>query len=901
MQVDPGGVIESVGVLARELRHLKGLAGLSLSQLADRCWCSKSSLERYLNGRTFPPRDVVKAISEACGGDTDHVLALWEQAWTTRDERGRATAASPGGGAAPVAVPPPKQLPLDVRSFTGRAELIASLDALRAERDEPSADFARVAVIVGTAGVGKTALATHWAHRIADRFPDGQLWINLQGYAPEQSLTPDHALGVLLRALGVAGSSLPPDLEGRAGLFRSLMANRRALLVLDNAASAEQVRPLLPGGAGCLVLATSRDSMTGLVARDGATRLRVNLLSESESVALLRRVVGPRAVDAHADGMRTLVRLCARLPLALRIVADHLDGADSAAVTALIADLAEMSPLDTMTVGGDTLSAIRTVFSWSYRSLPADAAALFRRLSTLPLPDYDDYVAAAMMGTSLGEVRRLLAVLADAHLVESRGAGHLHIHDLLRAFAAERAQAEDTRTARGLAVGRVLNHYCHVVADAVGVTFPHEKHRPDVPDPGTPAPSFPDAETALSWLDNGWGRLLAATTHAATAGWSRHAIRLAAMLYRYLIVGAHHGDALIVHGHAVDAAEAIRDRAGLATAAHNLGSTFWLLGRQTQAHDHYQRALDIFVELGDHLGEARALGNLGNVYWRWGRNDDAYRCYQQAQAVFVEARNVPAQATTLLNLGELHNGWGQYEIAFRHGRQALDLYRSVDDLAGEASARKVIGDVHFRYGRSSDALGEYETALDVGRRLGHSRVTAYALDGQGSVWVRRRQYDRAVTLHEEALSVRRAAGDVFGEVDTTDRLGFALYDSGDYGGAVTHYRTALTSAKRLGWRGVEPRLLNGLGEVASATAAPDSALLHHEEALDLARRLGDRYEQARGWFGLAVSNLLMGNERVAAEQGDISRTMYGRLRVPESADVATWLRQLGNDRRNDVG
>lgn len=902
-----GVVIESVSVLAHELRRLKGQAGLSFSQLAERCWCSRSSLERYMNGRIFPPREVVAAISEACGGDTERVLGLWEQAWAARDDKGRTAMASPPSGSSGVGDPPPaalllpRQLPLNTRGFTGREDLLTALDTLLAERDESGVDVAHIAAIVGTAGVGKTALATHWAHRIAPRFPDGQLWVDLHGYAPGQSVSPDHALGVLLRALGVAGSSIPPDLESRSGLFRSLVANRRVLLVLDNAYSAEPVRPLLPGGVGCLVLVTSRDGMAGLVARDGATRLRVDLLSVSESVALLRRVTGGRIAAADPHDIATVVTLCARLPLALRIVADRMDGTDPAGLAGLVADLTEISPLDTLSVGGDAQSAIRAVFSWSYRSLPSAAATLFRRLSMMPLPDYDEYVAAAMMGMSLSAVRPLLTVLVDAHMVESRTAGRMHIHDLLRAFAAERAQLEDADSVRHLAVDRVLNYYRHAVAVAVDLAFPHEKRRAHVPACGTPVPSFADGSAALRWLDSEWPRLRPVVAYAATVGWYTHTVQLAAMLYRYLIIGAHHGDALVLHGHAVAAAETERDRAGLANAAHNLGSTYWLLGQQTQAHDLYQRALDIFVETGDTVGAARALGNLGNVYWRWGRNDDAYRFYQQAQAVFVETRNLPAQAMTLLNLSELHSGWGQYDIAFRHAKQAFELCRVVEDQSGEASSRKIMGDLHFRFGQDADALDEYAVVLEVGRRLGHNRIVAYALDGQGSVRVRQHDCERAVALHEEALSLRREAGDQFGEVDTLCRLAFALHRSGDHRGAAVYFRNAFASAQRLGWRGAEPRLLNGLGEVASAGLEFDDAISHHGEALEQARRLGDRYEQARAWRGLAVAQFMAGNERVAREQGDIARTMYARLRVPESADVDSWLRRHADSRRDDVG
>lgn len=878
---------------------MKGNAGLSFSQLSERCLCSRSSLERYLNGRIFPPRDVVVAISDACGGDRDRVLAIWEKAWATRDEQQLASASPRAEAGPPVGAPPPMQLPLDVRNFIGRRELLDTLDGMLGERD--SSVYLRIAAIVGTAGVGKTALVTHWAHRVASQFPDGQLWINLHGYAPGRSVTPEHALGVLLRALGVSGSAIPPDLESRSGLFRSLLAGRRVLLVFDNAASVEQVRPLLPGESECFVLVTSRNSLTGLVARDGATRVRVGLLSVDESVALLRKVVGASVVDAQLPDMHAVVALCSRLPLALRIVADRIGGEDSAAVSALISSLSEMSPLDTLDVAGDPYSAVRAVFSWSYRDQPADAAALFRRFGTLPLPDYDEHVSAALLGVPPGGARRLLAVLADAHLVEPRGGRRVHVHDLLRAFAAEQAEAEDSGGTRRAAVDRVLLYYRDMVAAAVDVAFPRDRRHAGVPATAKFASSFSDADAAMRWLDTEWSNLFAASVFAATNGRLAKAVQLANMLGRYLTFGARHGDALTMHRHAVMAAEAAGDQAGLATAIHNLGSTHWLLSQQSEAHHYYEQARDIFRDLGDRIGEARALGNLGNVYWRWGRNDDAYRCYQQARVFFVEERDAHGQAMSLLNLSELHAAWGQYEIAFRHCRQALELYLSVNDVAGEASSRKLMCDIHLRYGRYADALDGYQAALSAGGRLGHRRIMAYALDGMGRVWAGQREYDRAVTAHEQALVYRVEVRDEFGEVDTTGCLGFALYGLGRYDEAIACYQKALDSAGRLGCRGIEPRLLNGIGEVATATGATNEGLSHHGSALEHARPLGDPYEQARAWFGLARANLVLGQRQVATQQADIARTQFARLGVPEGGEVDTWLRQLADETRRDIG
>ena len=348
--------------------------------------------------------------------------------------------------------PAPAQLPADVAAFTGRSGELAALDLLLAVPPVPpvQAETAgAIFVLSGTAGVGKTALAVRWSRRAAIAFPDGQLYVNLRGYDPGQPVPPGDALAGFLRALGMAGQDIPPETDERAAAYRSLLDGRRVLVVLDNAASVEQVRPLLPGCPTCLVVVTSRDSLAGLVARHGAGRLDLDMLPLPDALGLLRTLIGVR-VDAEPEAAVALAKQCARLPLALRVAAELAAASPDSALAGLAGELAsEQRRLDLLDAGGDERTAVRGVFSWSYRHLPAVAARAFRLLGLHPGPDFDAYAVAALTGASATAASDVLALLARAHLVHPGGAGRYGMHDLLRAYASHLTEAESRSRSRG--------------------------------------------------------------------------------------------------------------------------------------------------------------------------------------------------------------------------------------------------------------------------------------------------------------------------------------------------------------------------------------------------------------------------------------------------------------------
>jgi hypothetical protein len=435
-------------------------------------------------------------------------------------------------------VPTPRELPADVAAFTGRIAELAQLTALlvttsrarsRVGAAMPAAGALPTTSVVmsaisGTAGVGKTALAVHWAHQVADRFPDGQLYVNLRGYDSSQPLTPADALSGFMRSLGVPGKDIPPELDERAARYRSLLSGRRMIVVLDNARDVSQVRPLLPGSPGCVAIVTSRDSLAGLVAREGARRLDLDLLPPDDSVSLLRALIGHR-VDADSPAAAELARQCARLPLALRIAAELAAARPAVPLGALVDELAgQQQRLDLLGAGGDVGTAVRAVFSWSCETLSEGAARMFRLLGVHPGPHITAEAAASLAGVPVGQSRAALAELTRSHLVTELSNGRFAFHDVLRAYAAERAAITESEGERRNAISRVLDHYLHAACAADQLLYP--VRRPITLAPCGPAvilARLASHTEALAWLDAEHDALMAAVGMAANHGFDTHA------------------------------------------------------------------------------------------------------------------------------------------------------------------------------------------------------------------------------------------------------------------------------------------------------------------------------------------------------------------------------------------
>ncbi|MEU9956374.1 tetratricopeptide repeat protein [Streptomyces sp. NPDC050982] len=792
----------------------------------------------------------------------------------------------------PAHVPPyppsahrlPAQLPADVPDFAGRDPELSALDRLlAAAADSPTAGA--VSVVSGTAGVGKTALAVHWAHRTRHRFPDGQLYVNLRGYDPERPMPPGDALTRFLSVLGVPGDAIPLDVDDRASRFRTELADRRMLLVLDNALSEEQVRPLLPGSPACSVVVTSRDSLAGLVALHGARRIGLGPLPPSDAVALLRTLVGAR-VDTEPGPAAALAEQCARLPLALRVAAELAVAHPSSRLADLVAELADQQRrLDLLDAGGDQRAAVEAVFSWSYERLPAPAARTFRLLSLHPGPDADAHAVAALIGEAPGEAlvrvpgqaptrvlgeaptrvlgeghthapgatqaerpghvpgtrsgevpgsaprhtpehasdhlpgrtparasevvpgdepadagespahaAGTLASLARAHLLQPARPGRFGTHDLLRAYAFRLTRTHDSEADRQAALVRLFDHYLGTAAAAMDTLYPAERHhRPAVAPSVHVSSTVGNAAAARAWLDAERPTLAAVCAVAADRGSPRHAVRLAALLFRHLDSG-HHTEALEIHRHALRAAETIGDLGGQAHALTNLGVVHWRLADAGSAEDHLVRALELHRRTGDLAGRARTLSNLGNVHWRLGSLRDAAHDHQQALALYRETGDQVGQARTLTNLGNVCLRLGEYEQAADHQRQALALHDLTGDRIGRARTLSHLGNALLRLGRSEAAAECQEQALTLFQQLGHHGGEAYALSGLGDIRLRQGEFEAAVTCQRRALELFRENGEGYGEASALNGLAEALHGSGRHDEALDHHSTAATVA-----------------------------------------------------------------------------------------------------------
>jgi DNA-binding SARP family transcriptional activator/tetratricopeptide (TPR) repeat protein len=575
----------------------------------------------------------------------------------------------------------PRQLPAAVSHLTGRA---AELEALTGMHSDASGT--RTVVISGTAGVGKTAVAVHWAHQVAERFGDGQLYVNLRGYDPGQPVAPADALAGFLRALGVLGQEIPDEIEERARLYRSRLAGRRVLVVLDNARDGEQVRPLLPGDPGCVAVVTSRDALAGLVAADGARRLDLDLLPLADAVGLLRSLIGPRA--AHDPGATAeLARLCARLPLALRNAAELAVARRATPVAELAAELAA-GRLDGLDAGEDRAD-VRAVLSWSYRQLPDDAAGAFALAGLHPGDDLDAHAAAALTGSTAGQARKVLGQLHRASLLQATGPGRYGMHGLLRAYAREQAAARDTGGWRQQALTGLFDYYLAATAVAMDVLYPAEAHqRPGLGPTPAIVPDMAGQGGARAWLDAERENLVAAMVHCAGQGWADHAAGLADLLFRHLTNGSHQPEAHTIYGHALEVAREKKDQVSEAEAVSLIGELSLRRGEYQQAIGYLRQALTLFRQAGDLLGETATLLTLAEAMHGTGQPAAARAELETALRLAAGTGSTYHQASAHRDPAESHHRAGQDQQARHHWQQALDLYTQLDaPEAGQVRSR----------------------------------------------------------------------------------------------------------------------------------------------------------------------------------------------------------------------
>ena len=557
--------------------------------------------------------------------------------------------AGSGRGVRPI----PAELPHDAAGFTGRELELAVLDSFVLGEGSTAVV---ISAIDGVAGIGKTALAVHFGHRVAAAFPDGQLYVNLRGFDPDQPpLDPRDVLPRFLRALGADLSLMPADLDELASVYRSVLSGRRVLIVLDNAVTAEQIRPLLPGTAGCLALVTSRNRLSGLVARDSARRLTLDVLPPAEAIALLARIIGSERIEAEPRAADTLARLCGWLPLALRIAADRAAAHRHLTLTDLVDELTvEHDRLDVL--GADeAVSQIRAVFSWSYRALPPEPARAFRLLSLHVGQDISAPAAAALIDADIPKTRQLLEALTGGHLIEETGRDRYQFHDLVRVYAAECAQISEPESQRAAAIRRLLTWYLHT-ADAFSRTFnPDARHAPlDLPEPASRPLVFATHQQATNWAKTELANLVPIAGQATAIGDDATAWKLAVALMPIFVLYRRIADLLTILHSALGAAQRLGDSDAEASILSRLAEAYLEAGHPAQAAELCQRALTIWGETGDPWGQWVAWHDQGMSFLDLERFDEAMTCFQQALTAARQASNLRSEGLSLTGLGIVH-------------------------------------------------------------------------------------------------------------------------------------------------------------------------------------------------------------------------------------------------------
>ncbi|MFI7026820.1 ATP-binding protein [Micromonospora sp. NPDC049900] len=712
--------------------------------------------------------------------------------------------------------PTPRQLPGDVRGFVNRVEELGSLNRMLTD----DAVTTTLVVLCGTAGVGKTALALRWAHEVQHRFPDGQLYANLRGHDPGEPSRPDQVLDRFLRALGVPPSAVPTDAEDREALYRSQLADRRMLILLDNAATVRQIRPLLPGTSGCLVIVTSRTMLSGLVSRDGGRRLSLRILSEDDAVTLLQDVTAGYRADDDPGEMAELARLCARLPLALRIAAERAASRPHMPLAELIQDLRDESALwDALTAEeGDEADAVRCVFAWSYRALDTSAARLFRLIGLHPGTDFGVPAAAALADMPLPQVRQPLDALVGAHLLEQSAPGRYQLHDLLRAYAVDQVKHLESQESRHAALIRILTWYLHTADAALARSLPFYRTVPLEPPTDVTPLHFTTPDQADAWFTAEQDNLVAATRTAAEAGQPQIAWHLSILL-RSIFMHRNAFDAWFTTAHTgLAAARSMADRRAEADAQESLGKAHFQARHLTEAAEHHQAALAIRRDIGDEHGIAVSINALGLLALRHRRLDEALAHFGESLDIVTRRDDRRWQALMLSNLAETRYELGDLTEAMHLLEQALTVQRDIDDRGQEGNSLFFLSMTLRELGRTDEALTAITAALAIAergttlwlahwlveyarvrratdqpaqaleaahraatiqRQLGDLSREAMALDGAGEAYRDMGQPEQAVAFHRRVAAVHRRLGDHWQLAQTLDHLAAALTDAGN--------------------------------------------------------------------------------------------------------------------------
>ena len=731
------------------LRRLRTQARLTQEELAEAAGLSPRSVSDLERGiAATPRRETVRLLADALG------LAGQTRAEFEAVARGRPVPAGPAtDGAAAM-----RTLPRDIASFTGRQQELQEL----VEAAAGAGGVVGIHAIGGMAGVGKTAFAVHAAYRLADRFPDGQIFLPLHGHTPgQQPVDPADALASLLATAGVPAGQVPPGLEARMALWRDRLAERQLLLILDDAADSNQVRPLLPGSGGSLVLVTSRRHLSAL---DDATAVSLDTLPGKEAAALLVRLAGRAELSPDDPAVREIIGLCGFLPLAIGMVARQLNHHPTWTAARRAAELA--AAVDRLELMATENLSVAAAFNLSYADLSGDQQRLFRRLGLHPGADIDGYAAAALDRTDLSAARRGLEALYDQYLLTEPTQGRYRMHDLIREHARALADRVDSGDDRDRATARLLDYYQQTAARADALIARQARPAPAAATGADAAvlaalPALADSEQALAWARAERASLLACLDHATGAGQHARIIVLTAGLAGLLRRDGPWAEAITRHTTAIRAARSVGDRLGQANALRELGVVRRLTGDYPAAAQALEHALGIYRDLGDRLGQANALNDLGDVRRMTGDYPAAAQVLEQALGIYGAIGNRFGQANALNDLGVVRRLTGDYPAAAQLLEQALGIYRDLRSRGGQAMALNERGTLHRAGGELAQAEMCHRQALDLSREIASTWNEANALAGLGRCAL-------AAGRTSEAADHLRRALEIFRRIDAAD-------------------------------------------------------------------------------------------------------------------------------------
>ena len=857
--------------LGRHADLVGELRGLLAQYPLDETFVAHQMTALYWSGRPGDAlslyRDTRELLAEEQGTEPGPVLAELHQRILRRDPELSVRLAS----RQPGRVPPPDTLPPETAGFVGRDDELALIAG------EP-ADTPQVTVIEGMPGVGKTALAVRAARAVADRYPDGMFYLSFHTHDPgSASLDSAEALHRLLQMLNVPAPQIPDGLGKRAALWRAELSRRRAVVILDDAARRDQVRPLLPTTGRSLILITARRRLPEL---QGARVLTLDVLPPDDAATLFTQLAGPERTGDEAE-VATAVGLCGRLPLAIQLTAGRLAQGHRLQLADLVE---EMSQPRTGLGGTDTASPeVMSAFDLSYGALEPDHQRFFRRLGVSPGPHVSLQAAAALGDCTLAEAEKSVNALLDHHLLVRDHAGLFRFHDLIREYAAVRAAQDDPASEQRRAVGRLLDFYLHTADRADRVLHPLRHRRPvSVTRPPAVSPPLGTQDDAAGWMESEWRNILQVARYAGKHEWKRQCADLTHALAGFVEIRAYWDEAIAAHKVALQASRDLADQARIAQAALELSGVSQQTGRNEETLALAEEAAAIYRSLGDERGQAQALDHMGLANQRAGRAREALAYFHEARSVYADAADKRGLADTLSHSGIACWHLGRYPDAMGYLHDALSLYRDVGDQRGEAKTLNNLGKMQLHSGYHRDALENYQASLRIFSEIGGAQNQAILYHNIGSVYHYKGSYEEGLAAYRRALTIYRDIGDLPDEADALNDIG-SMYQSAEcYDEALIHYQKARSIAEEIGNLSQQAIALRGMADVRRGSGRYGEASEHYRTALEFARQIGDPYEEAKILEGIAETTLSTQGSFAARIVFRQALDIFERLGVPEA-------------------